>query len=561
MSPRPKLLVVDDRDRYIELAHALLRDYDYATRCELPGPCWECERRPGCRLTHAHDAAEADEALARHSDVDVVLLDVAFDIPEERLLASDEPDIERRRRLQGLAILERLRKRRGELPVVLMTSLEELALERGDKGLAADEMLTLAGADAFDARALGLLVERILARRHEVPEAGGYAWGASPAMARLRREALALARTSLPMLLVGETGTGKSALAEHVLHPASERKGPFVAVDLAALPETIVAAELFGTARGAFSGAVERDGLFAEANGGTLLLDEIGNLPPEAQRMLLLVLQNGRVTRLGETRPRTVEVKVIAATNADLEAAVRAGHFRADLYARLNPAARLELPPLRSRLDDLETLLAGFVRKAFASGPDRALLARYLAEAELGGAPAAHLVIGKESAATERASEPGVAFVLSRASLSALRAHPWPGNVRELELFAKNATVFALADALAAAEQGRAEAGAARTIPIPATLVRDLLDRSWTPATASGAGQSGDGDALHVEPRPSLHDIARDLERRLYIRLFRSTGGDFTAMAKILLDGDPRSNARKVRLRFNQLGLKVKELR
>ncbi len=142
-----------------------------------------------------------------------------------------------------------------------MTSREELALERGESALVADEMLTLAGADAFDARALGLLVERILARRHEVPEAGGYAWGASAPMARLRRDALALARTSLPMLIVGETGTGKSALAEHASTRRPGGSGPFVAVDLAALPETLVASELFGTARGAFSGAVERDGL------------------------------------------------------------------------------------------------------------------------------------------------------------------------------------------------------------------------------------------------------------------------------------------------------------
>ncbi|MEZ4340751.1 MAG: sigma 54-interacting transcriptional regulator, partial [Sandaracinaceae bacterium] len=357
MSAKPKLLVVDDGDRYVELLHALLRDYDYATRCDRAGPCWDCPAREGCALTHAHDAAETDEALAKHPDVDVVLLDVAFDLPEARLLPAKVVPERHRQRLQGIEILAHLRRRRGDLPVVLMTSEEELAFEGPAEDLAVDEFATLAGADAFDARALGLLVERILARTRESPEAGGYTWGESAAMARVRRDASVLARTSLPILVLGETGTGKSALAERVIHPATRRAGPFVAVDLSALPETLIASELFGTAKGAFSGAVDRRGRFEEAQGGTLFLDEIGNLPPEAQRMLLLALQDGRITRLGESTPRAVDVKVIAATNANLEAKVRDGSFRADLYARLNPAARLSLPPLRERLGDLPELM------------------------------------------------------------------------------------------------------------------------------------------------------------------------------------------------------------
>ncbi|HJL15716.1 MAG TPA: sigma 54-interacting transcriptional regulator, partial [Sandaracinaceae bacterium LLY-WYZ-13_1] len=349
----------------------------------------------------------------------------------------------RRRRLQGIEILAHLRRSRGELPVILMTSEEELAFENAAEALAVDEFATLAGADAFDARALGLLVERILARRRASPEAGGYFWGDSPAMARVRRDAAVLSRTSLPILVLGETGTGKSALAERVVHPATGRDGAFVAVDLAALPETLMASELFGSARGAFSGAVDRAGRFEEAHGGTLFLDEIGNLPLEAQRMLLLALQDGRVTRLGESAPRQVDVKVVAATNADLAARVREGSFRADLYARLNPAARLVLPPLRERLHDLPELLRGMLRKKFAAGPDRALLADYMERAGLDGPPRVELALGDPPA------EPrGVCFVLSRQSLADLRSHDWPGNVRELELLLANATVFALADAM-----------------------------------------------------------------------------------------------------------------
>jgi len=552
---RPKLLIVDDGDRYVELAHALLRDYDYATRCELPGPCWECEHRPGCTLTHAHDAGETDEALSKNPDVDVVLLDVHFDVPVERLLPSDEP-LERRRRLEGLRILEHLRRSRGELPVVLMTSLEELELEDAAGALPADETVSLAGADAFDARALGLLVERILARRHESPAAGGYAWGRSKAMARLRQDATTLARTSLPVLVLGEPGTGKSALAEHVIHPASGREGAFVAVDLSAIPAQLVAAELFGTARGAFSGAVEREGLFVQANGGTLLLDEIGNLPLDVQRMLLLALQSGKVTRLGETTPRSVDVKLVAATNTDLEQAVAAGTFRADLYARLNPSARLTIPPLRDRIDDLEELAEGFTRKTFAAGADRALLVRYMEAAGLEGPPSARLIVGSSDAAAEG----GVTFVISKQSFAAMRGHRWPGNVRELSLVIANATVFALSDALGAAEEGRAAtAQAAGTVPIPSRLVRELLEASWAePAGGSGAAEAF---APELEPRGSLREVARDLERQLFLRLFRETGGDFEAMAARLLDGDPAANARRVRLRFNQLGLRVRSLR
>jgi DNA-binding NtrC family response regulator len=554
---RPKILVVDDGDRYVELAHALLRDYDYATRCELAGPCWTCEVREGCSFTHAHDWSETVQALARHPDVDVVLLDVDFELPAERLLMDRDGDLERSRKLQGIAILRELRKTRGMLPVVLMTSIEELQFEDAARALDPDEFVTLAGADAFDARALGLLVERILARRREVVEAGGYRWGKSPAMARLRRDATSLARTSLPILILGQTGTGKSALAELVLHPATGRDGPFVISDLAAVPQTLMASELFGSARGAFSGAVDRAGCFERAAGGTLFLDEIGNLPTDVQHMLLLALQSGRVTRLGEGAQRQVDVKLIAATNADLEQEVRAGRFRGDLYARLNPAARLSIPPLRERIEDLEELAEGFVQRTFASGPDRRLLESYLEAAGLSGPIRARLGIG---GAPEGATD-AVTFVLSRRTLSELRGHHWPGNVRELELLVANAAIFALSDALQGAEQRRGATDAAPwIIPIPAKLVRELLDASWLEREREPVPRA-QGMTLRVAPRDSMRSVTRDLERQVLRDLFVETDGDFEQMAARLLTGDARANARRVRLRFNQLGLRAREMR
>jgi DNA-binding NtrC family response regulator len=546
---RPRLLIVDDGDRYAELLHRFLREYDYVTRCELSGPCWDCARRPGCTLTHAHDLAEAEAALARGADVDAVLLDVAFDIPVERLAPSSEADLQRRRRLQGLDILQALRRRRSDLPVVLMTSHEELALEDAAELVDGDEYVTVAGADTFDARAIGLLIERVVGARRDAGEPRGYLWGRSTEMARLRRDALALARTSLPMLLLGETGTGKSALAERVIHPASGRQGPFVAIDLSAIPATLVAAELFGTARGAFSGAVDRVGVIEAAQGGTLLLDEIGNLPLEAQRMLLLAIENGRVTRLGETTPRSVDVKLVAATNGDLPAMVTAGTFRADLYARLNPTARLTLPALRSRSADLEELIESFVERTFARGADRALLADYASAARLSGSSGVKAAFGRAPADAKR-----ITFVFPSASLQAMRAHRWPGNLRELALVVSNALVFALSDALAAARRGTgATAAAPRVVPVPAQTIRRLM------TSAAPGGERGATVELRLRANRGLRNVARDLERQLYDDLYRRSDGDFAAMARQLLGAGTPAAARKVRLRFNQLGLRARK--
>lgn len=526
-APRPRLLLVDDGERYAELFRRFLGEYE---------------------LTQAHDLAEARAALAGDGAFDAILLDVAFELPEARLAPSAERDLERRRRLQGLDILAALRRDRVTLPVVLMTSREELALEDAADAADGDERVTLAGGDAFDARAVGLLVERVLAAQQVAADAGHYLWGRSTAMARVRREALALARTSLPILLLGETGTGKSALAERVLHPATGRKGAFVAADLAALPPTLVAAELFGSARGAFSGAVDRAGLLEAADRGTLLLDEVGNLPLELQRMLLVCIESGRVTRLGEATPRAVDVKLIAATNADLPALVAAGQFRADLYARLNPTARLELPPLRARLADLEALIASFVERAFARGAERGLLAEYARRVGV-GEPRVETAFGRPPAQLR-----AITFVVPRASLVALRAHPWRGNVRELALVVANAAIFALADADAAARRGRAaSATAPRLIPMAARTIDALL------AAGSAAPSGAPTVTLPFKSRASLKLVARDLERELYQQLFDALDGDFAAMARRLLGSATPAAARKVRLRFNQLGLRVRK--
>lgn len=219
--------------------------------------------------------------------------------------------------------------------------------------------------------------------------------GNSPEMASLMRTMRMVAATDATVLLVGETGTGKELLAQ-ALHAHSRRSGgPFLPVNCAALPEALVESELFGCRRGAFTGAVsDQPGRVLAADGGTLFLDEVGELPLAAQAKLLRFLECGEVQPVGQTRPRQVSARVVAATNRDLTALVAEGRFRQDLYYRLN-VVPVELPPLRERSGDIAVLLHHFL--------DRLAAAHGVAPPSL--APAA---------------------------LRCLKDYHWPGNVREL---------------------------------------------------------------------------------------------------------------------------------
>ncbi|MCB9741400.1 MAG: sigma 54-interacting transcriptional regulator [Alphaproteobacteria bacterium] len=225
--------------------------------------------------------------------------------------------------------------------------------------------------------------------------------GESGPMQSLRRQLRRVGPAEVPVLVLGETGTGKELVAR-ALHAASGRaSGPFVAENCAAFAEGVLASELFGHEKGAFTGATRsRRGLFEQADGGTLFLDEVGDMPPRVQVRLLRVLQEGELRRVGAEAPRRVDVRVIAATHRDLDAMVRAGDFREDLWYRLR-GATLRLPPLRERGGDLELLVAHFL-------------------AELGS--------------------PGLR--LSAEAWSCLRAWSWPGNVRELRAEVRRWTVF-----------------------------------------------------------------------------------------------------------------------
>ncbi|KYF79404.1 hypothetical protein BE11_43610 [Sorangium cellulosum] len=227
-----------------------------------------------------------------------------------------------------------------------------------------------------------------------------------PEMRRLREALETVAPTPLPVLILGETGTGKEVVAEWIAGMSRLARDRFVKVNCASLSETLVESELFGHERGAFTGAVApREGLFEAAHEGTLFLDEVGELSPRTQAKLLRTLEYGEIVRVGSTRPRRVDVRVIAATHRDLEQMVAEGEFRQDLYFRLN-AVTLRIPPLRARTCEI--------------------------------LPLAELFAARLSRRLERPAPR-----LTPAATSALLAHPWPGNIRELRHVIERAVVMA----------------------------------------------------------------------------------------------------------------------
>jgi len=283
-----------------------------------------------------------------------------------------------------------------------------------------DEVCGLAAPRLRAAVAMSQAQRRAEALEHAHSQSDGILTS-DPEMVRVLQTVHQIATTDLPVLIEGETGTGKELIARAVYRHSTRVKGPFIALNCAAIPATLIGSELFGFVQGAFTGANrDRIGFIAAAHRGTFFLDEIGDLPLDLQPHLLRVLQSGEFTRLGNSRTEQVDVRFIAATNRDLESEVRAGRFRADLFFRLS-AITLRLPPLRERPHDVRLLAEHFIRAAAA---------RY-------GRP------------TPR---------LSEECLFALAAYSFPGNVRELE-----------------SEMGRLAALGAVDVPCGADLLNERI--------------------------------------------------------------------------------------
>ena len=320
-------------------------------------------------------------------------------------------------KMDGLDLLVRARKIQPECDVVVMTGFATVETARSALTQGASDFITkpidienelkpllasLISAEAGAKQGLTKASAEVLAS-DEIDFVGG-----GDVSSRLLKRVLKVSRANIPVLLQGESGTGKERVASLLHTESSRRNSPFIKLNCAALPDTLLESELFGHARGAFTGATsDRDGLFQAADGGTLLLDEIGEISRGFQAKLLRVLQEGEFHRLGDAKKTVrVDVRVVAATNRDLIQAVRSGDFREDLYYRLN-VVPIDIPPLRERAEDIPELIAHFTEKA----------------------------------ASRHESQEKLSF--SPALIQLLSDYPWPGNIRELENAIESATVLA----------------------------------------------------------------------------------------------------------------------
>ncbi|MFA5027746.1 MAG: sigma-54 dependent transcriptional regulator [Candidatus Methylomirabilota bacterium] len=463
--PEQRILVVDDDE----------------------GVRWALSRaleRAGYRVGLATDGP-AGEAAASDPGVDLVLLDI-------RLPGRD-----------GLAVLAAIREARPELPVIMMTAHGTLqaaveAMKQGaydylGKPFDLDEVL-LVVEKALRASALADEVAR-LRQNVEAPVERSGIVGASAAMQQIFKAVGKVADTELTVLLRGESGTGKELIAR-ALHENSRRRGrPFVPINCAAIPRDLLESELFGHEKGAFTGAASgRRGRFEQAVGGTVFLDEIGDMDLGLQAKLLRVLQERRIERLGGEGSVAVDARIVAATNQDLDAAVLRRAFREDLFYRLN-VVTIHLPPLRDRREDIPALADHF-------------LAGFAADQQ-----------------TE-------AKIVSPDAQALLGAYDWPGNVRELENVVKRAaalavTILILPDHLPEALRRRStarDAGSAE--PFPAAWLKQELARL-----------QGSRDGKLRE-----HFVGC-LERSLLTLVLRRTGGNQVKAAELL--GINRNTLRK----------------
>lgn len=344
----------------------------------------------------------------------------------------------------GLDLIPRIRRIRPELPVIVMSAQSTLttAVQATQRG--AFEYLP----KPFDLADLLAVVDRALKQPVSLaqpkaaephPDDALPLIGRSPAMQEIYRIIARLTTTDLTVMINGESGAGKELVARALHDYGRRRQGPFVAINMAAIPRELIESELFGHERGAFTGATNRHvGRFEQASGGTLFLDEIGDMPPEAQTRLLRVLQEGEYTTVGGRQPIRANARIVAATHRDLRALIRSGQFREDLFYRLN-VVPIRLPPLRERPDDIPVLAQHFLNKAQAEGlPVK---------------------------------------TIDSAAMAMLSAYRWPGNVRELENLIR-----------------RLAALVPQPVITEAILAQELADYSIAeePAASSSNGAAGD---------------------------------------------------------------------
>jgi two-component system nitrogen regulation response regulator GlnG len=404
----------------------------------------------------------------------------------------------------GLDLIPRIKKLRPDLRVIVMSAQNTLltAVKATERG--AFEYLP----KPFDLRELISVVERALSAPvapptdEEVDDEQLPLIGRSPAMQEIYRAIARLMGTDLSVLITGESGTGKELVARALHDFGKRRSGPFVAINMAAIPRELIESELFGHERGAFTGAAQRSaGRFEQAKGGTLFLDEIGDMPFEAQTRLLRVLQEGEYTSVGGRAPIRADSRIIAATHRDLQQLIRQGVFREDLFYRLN-VAPIRIPPLRERTADIPALVRHFANAAAKEG-----------------------LPGK---------------VLDDTAMERLRRYRWPGNVRELENLVRRLAALYSQEVIGV-DVIEAELAAA---PAEAPVATEAI-------ASEGLGSAverhiNDYFVAHkgTMPAAGLYDrILREIERPLIIATLVATRGNQIKAAHVL--GLNRNTLRK----------------
>jgi len=413
-------------------------------------------------------------------------------------------------------LLPRIKRIRPELPVLVMSAQNTFmtAIKASEKG--AYDYLP----KPFDLTELIAIVGRALSEPKRKPprleddsQDGMPLVGRSAAMQEIYRVLARLMQTDLTLMITGESGTGKELVARALHDYGKRRNGPFVAINMAAIPRDLIESELFGHEKGAFTGAQARStGRFEQAEGGTLFLDEIGDMPMEAQTRLLRVLQQGEYTTVGGRTPIRTDVRIVAATNKDLKQAINQGLFREDLYYRLN-VVPLRLPPLRERVEDIPDLVRHFVT-----------------------------MTEKEGMVPKR---------FDNEALEVMKSYPWPGNVRELENFVRRLTALYPQDVIS----------------------REIAEAELKPDSASSPAEKADGRSGSVSiaqaveenmrtyfaefgdnlPPPGLYDrVLVEMEYPLILAALTATRGNQIKAADLL--GLNRNTLRK---KIRELGVTV----
>jgi len=450
---RSRVMVVDDERAILDTVEILLRGEGFDP----------------CVLQSGREALEKLSEIAP----DIVLTDIRM------------PGV------TGLDILEAVRQRDPEVPVILMTAQASLqtAVKAVNQGAFYYLQKPFSNADlvalcrrAAQVRTLSRENKQLKReiRRRDTSSADRPV-GKNRSFVDILKLAETVAPTDSTILVTGESGTGKEVIARYI-HQLSEREsGPFVSINCGALPESLLESELFGHVKGSFTGAVrDKEGLLVAAKGGTFFLDEVAEMSPSLQVKLLRALQEREVVPVGATEPINIDVRIIAATNRDLEHEIRRGNFRSDLYYRLNVIS-LHLPPLRERRDDVQLLAEHFLQ-------------RLRAERTAGAA----------------------ALAISEDAMRALQEYDWPGNVRELENALERAAILSAAS-------GRIDLAAlpARVVsPEPAPLVSELppgnptlevIERAyilWV-LQAEGGNKARAAEALGIDPSTLYRKLNR----------------------------------------------------